>query len=53
MNTYKCLVKLSVTKTISTTSKVVVQAADAHKAKLQLEAMYGKASLIGGVILVR
>ena len=53
MNTYKCLVKLTVTKTMTTTTNVVVQATDAHKAKLQLEAMYGKASLIGGVILVR
>ncbi len=52
MNTYKCLVKLTVTKTITTTSKVVVQASDAYKAKLQLEVMYGKANLIGGVILV-
>ena len=53
MNTYKCLVKLEVTKTYKTTTNVVVQASDAHKAKLQLEVLYGKSNLIGGVILVR
>jgi len=46
MNTYKCLVKLDVTKTIKTTTNVVVQANDAYKAKLQLEAMYGKNNLV-------
>ena len=53
MNTYKCLVKLTVTKTMTTTTNVVVQATDAYKAKLQLETLYGKGSLIGGVIVVR
>ena len=46
MNTYKCIVKLQVTTTSTTTSNVVVQATDAYKAKLQLEALYGKANLI-------
>ena len=45
MNTYKCLVKLTVTTKSTTTTNVVVQAQDAFKAKLQLEAMYGKGSL--------
>jgi len=47
MNTYKCLVKIEVTKTIKTTTPVVIQATDAYKAKLQLEALYGKANLVG------
>ena len=47
MNTYKCLVKLTVTKTMTTTTNVVVQATDAYKAKLQLETLYGKGNLIG------
>jgi len=47
MNSYKCLVKIEVTKTIKTTTPVVVQAQDAYKAKLQLEAMYGKGNLVG------
>lgn len=46
MNTYKCVVKLQVNKTMTTTSNVVVQATDAYKAKLQLEALYGKANLV-------
>lgn len=46
MNTYKCVVKLQVTKTSTTTSNVVVQATDAYKAKLQLEALYGKTNLV-------
>jgi hypothetical protein len=46
MNTYKCLVKLEVRKTIKTTTNVVVLAQDAYKAKLQLEAMYGKANIV-------
>ena len=53
VNTYKCLVKLEVTKTIKTTTNVVVQATDAYKAKLQLEAMYGKANLVSYPILVK
>ncbi len=53
MNTYKCLVKLTVTKTMTTTSKVVVQATDAYKAKLQLETLYGKSNLIGSPQLVQ
>jgi hypothetical protein len=52
MNTYKCLVKVEVTKVIKTTKDVVIQANDAHKAKLQLEAMYGKTNLISSPILV-
>ena len=52
MNTYKCVVKLEVTKTIKTTTNVVVQATDAYKAKLQLEAMYGKGNVIGSPQLV-
>jgi hypothetical protein len=46
MNTYKCLVKVEVTKVIKTTKDVVIHANDAHKAKLQLEAMYGKGNLV-------
>ena len=53
MNTYKCLVKLEVTKTIKTTTDVVVQATDAYKAKLQLEAMYGKANVVTYPTLVK
>jgi hypothetical protein len=52
MNTYKCVVKLEVTKTIKTTTNVVVQASDAYKAKLQLEAMYGKGNIVSSPILV-
>lgn len=46
MNTYKCLVQLAVTTKVMTTTNVVVQAQDAYKAKLQLEAMYGKSNLV-------
>jgi hypothetical protein len=53
MNTYKCLVKVEVTKIIKTTTDVVVQANDAYKAKLQLEALYGKGNLVGYPALVR
>jgi hypothetical protein len=53
MNTYKCLVKLEVTKTIKTTTNVVVQAQDAYKAKLQLEAMYGKGNIVSYPILLK
>lgn len=53
MNTYKCLVKVEVTKTIKTTTDVVVQANDAYKAKLQLEAMYGKGNVVTYPTLVR
>ncbi len=52
MNTYKCLVKLEVTKTIKTTTNVVLQAQDAYKAKLQLEAMYGKGNIVSYPTLV-
>ena len=48
----QCVVKLQVTKTSTTTSNVVVQAKDAYKAKLQLEALYGKANLVGYPTLV-
>lgn len=40
------MVKLEVTKTIKTTSKVYIQAQDAYKAKLQLEVLYGKGNLL-------
>ncbi len=53
MNTYKCLVKVEVTKIIKTTTDVVVQANDAYKAKLQLEALYGKGNLVSYPQLVR
>ena len=52
MKTYKCLVKLQVTTKTTTTTNVVVQATDAYKAKLQLEAMYGKGNVIGSPQLV-
>jgi len=52
MNTYKCLVKIEVTKTIKTTTPVIVQATDAYKAKLQLEVLYGKGNLISYPMLV-
>ena len=44
MNTYKATIKLIITKTI--TKNVEIQATDANKAKLQLEAMYGKSGLV-------
>lgn len=53
MNTYKCLVKVEVTKTIKTTTPVVVQATDAYKARLQIEALYGRGNLVGYPALVR
>lgn len=53
MNTYKCLVKVEVTKTIKTTTDVVIQATDAYKAKLQLEVLYGKGNLVSYPQLVR
>jgi len=53
MNTYKCLVKIAVTTRATTTTPVVVQAQDAYKAKLQLEALYGKGNLVGYPALVR
>ena len=53
MNTYQCLVKIEVTKTIKTTTPVVVQATDPYKAKLQLEALYGRGNLVGYPALVR
>jgi len=52
MNTYKAIVRLNVTKNTTTTTNVVVQATDAYKAKLQLEAMYGKKNLISQPMLV-
>lgn len=45
--------KLEVTKNYKTTTNVVVQATDAHKAKLQLETLYGKDNLIGSPQLVQ
>jgi hypothetical protein len=53
MNTYKSLVKLVVTQRVTTTTNVVVQAQDAYKAKLQLEAMYGKGNVVSYPQLVR
>jgi hypothetical protein len=53
MNMYKCVVKLEVTKKIKTTSNVVVQATDAYKAKLQLEAMYGKGNVVSYPQLIK
>ncbi len=47
------MVKVEVTKTIKTTTDVVVQANDAYKAKLQLEALYGKGNLVSYPQLVR
>jgi hypothetical protein len=46
-------VKLDVTKTIKTTTNIVVQATDAYKAKLQLEAMYGKTNVVTYPTLVK
>ena len=53
MNTYQSKVKVEVTKTIKTTTDVQVQANDAYKAKLQLEAMYGKANLVSYPQLIK
>ncbi|CAN4273749.1 hypothetical protein MCEMSEM29_01363 [Methylophilaceae bacterium] len=44
MNTYKATVKVSVTKTV--TKSVEVLAGDADKAKIQLEAMYGRKNVL-------
>ncbi|MDP3308201.1 hypothetical protein [Methylotenera sp.] len=52
MNTYQCKVKLEVTKTIKTTTDVQVQATNAYKAKLQLEAMYGRGNVVSAPILL-
>jgi len=52
MNTYKCLVKLVVAQKVTTTTNVVVKAQDAYKAKLQLEAMYGKGNVVSYPTLV-
>jgi len=52
MNTYKAIVKLNITTKSTTTTNVVVQATDAYKAKLQLEAMYGKNNVISLPTLV-
>ena len=52
MNTYKAVVKLNVTTSTTTTTNVVVQATDAYKAKLQLEAMYGRNNVISQPTLV-
>ena len=50
MNTYTALVKI--TETVHKTKYVVVQASDADKAKLQLEAIYGKINLQNLPVLV-
>ena len=52
MNTYKAIVKLNVTTNTTTTTNVVVQATDAYKAKLQLEAMNGRNNVISQPTLV-
>ena len=51
MNTYKATVKVVVTKTI--TKSVEVLAGDADKAKIQLEAMYGKRNVVTYPALVK
>jgi hypothetical protein len=53
MNTYLSVVKLQITTTSTTTTKVLVQATDTYKAKLQLEAMYGRGNVVSQPILVR
>jgi hypothetical protein len=53
MNTYKAIVKLTVTTYTTTTANVVVQASDVYKAKLQLDALYGKTNVVGYPILVK
>ena len=51
MNTYKATVKVSVTKTV--TKNVEVLAGDADKAKIQLEAMYGKRNVVTYPVLAK
>ena len=53
MQTYKCLVRLAVTTKSTTTTNVVIQAQDAYKAKLQLEALYGKGNLVSYPIPIK
>jgi hypothetical protein len=53
MNTYKSVVKMTVTQKVTTTTPVLVIAADASKAKLQLEAMYGKNNVVSYPTLVK
>jgi hypothetical protein len=53
MNTYLSVVKLQITTTSTTTTKVLVQATDNCKAKLQLEAMYGRGNVVSAPVLVR
>jgi hypothetical protein len=53
MNTYLSVVKLHMTTTSTTTTKVLVQATDSYKAKLQLEAMYGRGNIISQPQLVK
>ena len=53
MNTYLSVVKLHMTTTSTTTTKVLVQAMDSYKAKLQLEAMYGRGNIVSQPILVK
>lgn len=56
MNNYVGVVKLQMTTTTTTTTtmtKVHVQATDAYKAQLQLEAMYGKANVVHAPTLVK
>lgn len=51
MNTYKALV--STTEVVRKTQYVLVQANDAEKAKLQLEAMYGKNNFVNLHIVIK
>jgi hypothetical protein len=37
---------MTVTQKVTTTTPVIVHAVDAYKAKLQLEAMYGKGNVV-------
>jgi hypothetical protein len=53
MNTYTSVVKLQITTTSTTTTKVLVQATDTYKAKLQLEAMYGRGNIVSQPVLLR
>jgi hypothetical protein len=53
MNTYQSIVKLQMTTTSTTTTKVLVQATDSYKAKLQLEAMYGRGNVVSTPQLIK
>ena len=53
MNTYQSIVKLQMTTTSTTTTKVLIQATDSYKAKLQLEAMYGRGNVVSTPQLIK